>query len=202
MPGQILVHDDRLDGSTPRIADKTYTVGSHITTANLVNWVAMDAMRMGRCHRLLILCHGYVSHEDTVSLQSQPHLTGSLGLQLCRENLDLDNVSLTRAWRGKIDNIIVFACRTAGQSRSGDPSYDGTRFCGELALHSGATVYAGEEIQFYDHGTDRRVYHSLLGLPGNDYMDFGGWEGQVFAFNPQHGRPHPVRGPQVSGLTS
>ena len=202
MPNQILVHDDRLEGPTPRIAERTYTVGNHITTSNLVSWVANDALRMGGCHRLIILCHGYVSHHDTVARQSMPHTTGGLGLQLCRENLNLNNVSLTRAWTGKIDNIIVFACGAAHQSTSGDPAYDGTRFCGELALHSGATVYAGEELQLYYHG--RRppdIFQRILGQEGTPYMEFRDWEGQVFAFSPETGMPRPGRGPEVSGIT-
>ena len=42
-----------------------------------------------------------------------PVAHGGFGLQLGRQGLNLFNVGLTRAWRGLVDLIVLFACAPA-----------------------------------------------------------------------------------------
>ena len=113
---------------------------------------------------------------------------GGFGLQLGKQGLTLSNVGLTRMWREPsvaITKVTIYACAAAdtGGGNSGTIG-DGRRFLGEMALHSGATIIASSAVQTYNPESVRRFLPSPI--------DFGEWEGQVFAFSPDTGAPTPT----------
>ena len=56
----------------------------------------------------------------------------------------------------------------------------GERFCGEIALWSGATVFAADRLQWYTQSG------------ASSTINFGAWEGQVYSYSPDSGTPTPV----------
>jgi hypothetical protein len=186
MTKRMLIHDRRLQGNAPAIAQNTYVVDQGVSTAHIVGWVGTYAGSQRRLDELILMCHGFVSHADAYAMESSPKGIGAGGLQLGTEGLTLANVGLTRAWRGKIDRIYLYSCSSAMSAANGDPQLDGHRFCGELALHSGATVYAAEQTQRYHQL--RTNWEDLTDQNMAGTIDFGAWEGPVYAFSPDSGR--------------
>ncbi len=119
---------------------------------------------------------------------SRNEMSLGFGLQLCREGLTLYNVSLTTAWSGRINRIVLFACGPANTRAGAEGTTgDGRRFCGELALWSGAEVIAAVQTQYYNTG--RSFWEWLRGANREGTIDFGRWEGAVYRFDPQTGQP-------------
>lgn len=71
------------------------------------------------------------------------------------------------------------ACNAAQGHTYDIPRYDGNRFCGELALHSGTQVYASDRSQRYSYGVGVAI-------------DFGNWKGMVYCYSPVTGLPSVV----------
>jgi hypothetical protein len=120
---------------------------------------------------------------DTNTSESAVDL--GLGLELCKENLSLSNVSLTAAWQGLIKEIVLFAC---GPSRT-RPGYqnsmlDGSRFCSELAAFTEADVIASTETQWYNMLPPTNLLYAMFKIGPQDTIDFGAWEGAVMRFSP------------------
>lgn len=166
----MVVHDRRLKGVTPAYYNFVMQVNQHISTNHIVQVVAKRAKEKGRLKRLHILCHGYESHDIEDLQQCVIDARGGFGLQLGKDNLDLGNYGLTAAWKGLVDEIVLFACAVADSPNSGKDG-DGRRLCGYIALLTGARVIAARDTQYYYHASDAKP------------IDFEKWEGPVYEFS-------------------
>lgn len=185
MSGKMLVHDLRLEGRTPsNLAQNNYEVNDKVAIQHAVDWIGTYATSQGGLSNLYVLCHGYEAdwnlHDETCTGTG----VGGFGLQLCDDGLSLSNVSMTSAWKGNIDTITIFACATAdtGPGNEGTVA-DGKRFCGEMALHTGATIIAATQTQWYSNA--QTFWDWIRGQSGE--IDFGNWEGPVYSFSPDDG---------------
>jgi hypothetical protein len=85
------------------------------------------------------------------------------------------NVAAWIAIRNVVQNIVVYACSAAEtQAGYGGTANDGKYLMGALALHTQATVYAGD--------VDQYARSSRVGEKGP--LEFGKWEGQLWRFRP------------------
>ena len=184
MSSTMLVHDTRLAGTAPAIANNTYLVNSSTSVDHALGWISAYARASGGLSRLMLMCHGIAGG---VYDSPQGLCTSDLGfgLAFCKEGLSLQNVSKARVLSGRVQQMIVYACGPA-RTRSGFKSTaaDGARFCSELAGHSGATVYAATDTQYYAMNRSPSFFRNLLGIGPQDYIDFGEWEGRVLRFTP------------------
>jgi hypothetical protein len=183
MAKNMLVHDNRLAGASPvNLAQNTFTVGATTSIHGAFSWIATYAASQSGLDNLIFMCHGYESIvEDDIELQSIQ--SGGFGLHLCREGLTNRNLTETAVLFGKVNRIILLACAPAGSTpmnvgRNGD----GRRFCGELALYTGADVMASSETQMYHGATTGRI-------------DFGAWEGSVYLFPADGSNPRVLANP-------
>ena len=167
----MVVHDRRLHGVTPAYYNYVMQVNEHVSTNHICQVVARRARERGRLRRLHILCHGYEDHEIHDAQQSVVNARGGFGLELGRDNLDLNNYGLASAWKNLVDEIVIFACATADSPNQGRDG-DGRRLCGYIALLANAKVIAARDTQYYHHASDARP------------IDFGAWEGPVYEFSP------------------
>lgn len=164
-PKRMLLHDRRLRGNPPSIAQNTYQVDASTNTLGMVRWVGTYAQRQGGLDELIVMCHGYF---DGAAFD---------GLQLSANDLNIANLPIAALWNPHISKIIVYACGAAAPGKFG-PARSGQTFCRILAAVSGATVFASTAIQLY-----RREWASdFLGWEGT--INFGRWEGQVYRFQP------------------
>ncbi len=175
MPKRMLVHDTRLSGTAPSIAQNTYSVDGSVSTSHICEWIGSYARSQGGLDELIIMCHGFAVLEDDRAQMTWSDAVGGAGLQLGREGLNLHNVRLTQAWRPNIRKVFMYACGVAAPSIYEDPFFDGQRFCGEMAVWSGAHVYASDVLQWYHQER------------GSNVIDFGRWEGHVYRFSPDTG---------------
>ncbi|MBW8270050.1 hypothetical protein [Caldovatus aquaticus] len=185
----MIVHDRRLTGATPTWYSFVMQVNANTGIRHIVDTVARRARQRRRLARLHILCHGFEANWDLGSGACVPSAHGGFGLQLGREGLSLFNVGLTASWKGLVDLIVIFACAPADTYEANRGTWgDGRRFCGELALWSGARVIAARDTQYYFPGSG-----------ASDPIDFDAWEGPVYEFseaNPEGVRvldPSPYR---------
>jgi hypothetical protein len=176
----MIVHDSRLLGNAPPIAPNIYTVNATVAIEHCVSWIGVYARSQGGLDELLVMCHGFEATWDLRRQMSTSQQRGGFGLQLCKEGLSLYNVGLVVNWKGAIRRITVYACAPAdtGAGNEGTAG-DGQRFMGEMALISGAEVIAARDTQTYTYGAASPI-------------NFGGWEGPVFRFDPNSGQPSAV----------
>lgn len=187
MPKRMLVHDRRLAGAAPFIAQNTYLVNAGVTTNHIIDWVGQYAKSQSGLDELLIMCHGYAVLGDAQSAMTYAEPAGASGLQLGNPGLTWSTVARTSAWKGNIQSIYIYSCGASARSVHDNPAFDGTRLCGELALYSGAYVYAADRLQWYTGANPS----------GGATIDFGSWEGQVYCYSPNDGHGTPVSlGPQ------
>jgi len=182
MPNRMLVHDRRLAGTAPFIAQNTYLVNAGVATNHIIDWVGQYAKSQSGLDELLIMCHGYAVLSDARSATTYAEPVGATGLQLGNPGLTWSTVARTSAWKGNIGSIYLYACGVSASSMHDDPAFDGTRLCGELALYSGANVYAADQLQWYTGANPS----------GGAVINFGDWEGQVYCYNPNDGQGTPV----------
>ena len=176
---RMLIHDQRLNGNPPRIAQNIYSFPGTTTTHHVASWVGRYAASQRGLDDLIIMCHGYARmNQSTLPGLDSPD--GATGLALGTPGLSPENTSLAQLWSGKIRRIVIFACGVAAQSHSSsNPRFDGHRFCGEIALHSGAEVIAADKLQWYNP-----AHHG--------FIDFGRWEGRVYSFDGHTGMGIPL----------
>lgn len=168
----MVIHDSRLTGGTPNWYRFVFQVGPNSTINHIVDTVARRAREANGLRKLHILCHGFEANWDVSGRLCMPTAHGGFGLQLGKEGLNLFNYGLTRAWKNLIRQIVIFACAPADTGRGNAGTFgDGRRFCGYLALTTGATVIAARDTQYYDPN----------GVNGK--IEFGEWEGPVYAFS-------------------
>jgi len=133
----------------------------------------------GPIHSLFLICHG-VTGRDQVELVSREGIGGE-GLALGLGGVQHSNVSAWIAIRDMVKNIVVYACNAA-ETQDGylGTANDGKYLMGALALHTRATVYAGDVAQYADKMGKKRA------------MEFGKWEGQLWRFRPDGCAGAPV----------
>lgn len=141
---------------------------------------------------LTIMCHGKA--QDRTDLRGLvAGSVGGAGLDIGNPGLTENNLSLVRPWnRGKnpalFSQIILLACAVGYRESKASPlttKFDGSFFCGQLAVLSGATVIASTSLQKYDVAPA-----TLLSIFTNEIseVDFGDWEGVVQSFDPKEGK--------------
>ena len=175
-----ILRDKRLVGSLPTFADWILTIDLNATTplANAFSSISSRARTNGgKLTNIFILCHGFAGSNPNAGMSMD---AGGSGLQLGRENVTHSNVALWENIKNKAENIVVYSC-AAGNTESGNEGtrFDGQYLMGALAIHTNATVYAANRIQWYN----RRNYN------------FGNWEGQLYRFPPDGSSPVAVNSP-------
>jgi hypothetical protein len=185
----MLVHDLGLTGRSPTgMAQNTYDVAAGVTTTHAMSWISTYARSQGRLDNLYIMCHGYEGgvHDSRVGLST--FALGD-GLALGDPGLTFANVQLCAPLKTHVASITLFSCGPAN-TRTGfeNTRMDGRRFCGEMALITGAEVIAAIETQYYFHTPT--WWDSIRGRDGA--IDFGAWEGPVFRFSPVDGQASRV----------
>jgi len=170
MSGRMLLHDRRLEGNPPSIAENTYQVDANTSTRHMVDWVGTYARGRGGLDELIIMCHGYYDH-----------LSFS-GLQLGDSNLTITNGVLTTAWNPSIRKIYLYSCGAGDEGFMG-PAESGRRFCSDLAGWTGANVYAADALQWYR--LERSLMQRIFGTNQAGTINFRSWEGQVYRFSPE-----------------
>lgn len=190
MAGRMIWHDTRLRGAAPAIAPNIHVVDKNSELSQSILWIAHYARTQGGLDELMIMCHGFEAGRDLSHQMSTNRTVGGFGLEICKQGLDLRNVGIVRAWNASegrlINKVTVYACAAAdtGPGNEGTRA-DGRRFMGEFAIHSGAFVVAARDTQFYNGEATRPVNP----LP----IDFGGWEGPVFLYDPKTGARTPFQ---------
>ncbi len=188
MPSSMIVHDMRLNGATPLNYNYVLQVNAKTGIDHVVSTVAQYG-RIQKLAGLHLFCHGFEADWNLAAQMCMPTAHGGFGLQLCKEGLTLFNVSKTAAWKGLIQQIVLFACAPADTGAGNAGTYgDGKRFCGELALWSNAEVIAARDTQYYD--LSKAKYSG--GRSVANTIDFGAWEGPVYKFTPENpdGEPY------------
>lgn len=177
MGERMTIHDRRLLGNPPAIAQNTFHVDGTWELSNAFVWVGNYARSKSGLEILYIMCHGLYGWEENQQLQASTAV-GGYGLQLCKQGLTLSTISVVATnIRRHIDNIVIYACGTAsGQSNNWGTGRagDGQHFCKQLARQTSAMVYAADRKQIYTY------YPGSATLP----LDFGRWEGTVYRFDP------------------
>lgn len=170
MASKMVWHDSRVKGRAPDIAPNIYIVDESIPIQHSIEWIKDYATMSGGLTDLYVIAHGWVDVYDVQHQQSRA--IGGAGIEICTENLNLNNVHLTSAWNGNISVITLYSCYaslTTNQTRN--TVEDGERFCMELSAYSGAEVIAAVEAQHYQYSDEKAI-------------DFGRWEGIVFRYSP------------------
>ena len=177
MGERMTIHDKRLLGNPPAIAQNTFQVDANWELSNAFLWVGNYARSKGGLDILYVMCHGLYGWEENRQLQASIAI-GGYGLQLCKQGLTLATMNVVATnIRSLISNIVIFACGAAsaqsnnwGTGRAGD----GQHFCKELAKRTRSVIYAADRMQVYTY------YPGSATLP----LDFGRWEGTVYRFDP------------------
>jgi hypothetical protein len=187
----MLIHDRRLAGNPPwRLAANTYQVDQSVSLAHALGWIAEYSRRSNGLTDLYVMCHGIENPYDYRHQASVPTARGGFGLQLCQEGLSLYNTSQTTVLNGRVTKITIFSCATADTAPYNEGTgADGMRFCGEIALLTGAEVVAAVQTQYYSQ--NRTFWQWLTGANRAGTIDFGAWEGPVYSFSP--GSPYGRR---------
>lgn len=109
----VLVFDNRLDGSSPQGDYAVLEVGEHNKLSELVTRLGVIANNFGRIDVLQIMAHGI--EEDGV---------GGYGILLCKEELTNNTAHMLRPLQGKVGKIILLAC-TAANTAANNTRADG-----------------------------------------------------------------------------
>jgi hypothetical protein len=190
----MLVHDLRLTGATPTaMADKSYEVDGSVSIVDALGNIDIYAQQQGGLDTLYIMCHGYEADWNLTDQTCTGFNQGGFGLALCQEGLSLTNADKAAVLKNdSIKKIVIFACATAdtGPGNAGTVA-DGMRFCGEIALYTGAMVVAATQTQFYMMEQD--FWQAIANQQGT--IDFGKWEGPVYSFSPDDGSSTLISNP-------
>jgi hypothetical protein len=178
----LILRDRRLSGSLPFLTSLTITFNLDATVPLRNAFSRVDtsfSLNGGKLHTIFILCHGFAGTNPSAQMSMD---AGGMGLQLGRENVLHGNVNLWESIKDKTSNIVVYSCAASNTEAGNEGSTaDGKYLMGALAIHTNATVYAADRIQWYQT---------------TDY-DFGAWEGQLWQFPPSGGSPTRSAGPPV-----
>jgi hypothetical protein len=163
----MLIHDTRLIGNAPKIAENQWPVDASVPMSHVVGWTGDVAKGAGGLRKFIIMAHGYASGGR-----------GGYGIQLGQEGLTLKTVDLFELLKGQVKSIILYSCAAAdtapGKRMS---SADGNLLVSRLAVRTGAYVVASSAFQVYTYGGSK-----------NQPIDFGSWEGDVYLYGPNGNR--------------
>jgi hypothetical protein len=168
-------------------ADAIVHVDGSVPLGGALSRVGNHANSRGGLSTLSIMCHGFMRVHESASA-GQSVMAGGGGLQLCRENLALVNVSRLAALDGFVRKIVVYACGAADtQPEAIGTRYDGRRLFGEMAIHTNAVVLAADVTQYY------RYRRNASPNATTAVIDFRGWEGNLWRFEPSGAPPVVVQ---------
>jgi hypothetical protein len=157
MPINMLIHDKRLLGQSPAIADNQWDVDASVPINHIVSWTQTVAKGSGGIKKLVIMAHG-----------------NAHGIQLGAEWLTLRTVDQFSALRGLVKSVILYACSAAKtMPNKRMTSGDGALLMARLAVRMNAYVVASSDTQWYTPGTSYK-----------QPIKFGAWEGDVYLFYP------------------
>jgi hypothetical protein len=161
MGKSIILHDRRLKGSAP-IARGVTTIRLDRSTPLGSAFSAIKTLkRLDGVQNLYVLCHGYAGQD------ARAEICADMG----GEGVLHTNVARWSAIRGDVGTIVVHSCGAADtQPENVGTNADGKYLMGALAIHTNATVYAGDRIQWYAGSTGT--------------INFGNWEGTLWKFEP------------------
>jgi hypothetical protein len=180
----MIIHDSRLIGGTPNWYRFVMSVGPRKGIRSIVETVARSARETTGLRKLHILCHGFEANWNVGRNMCVQTAHGGFGIQLGTEGLSLNNYGVAAPWKGLVREIVLFACAPADTGAGNTGTWgDGKRFCGYLATVTGATVIAARDTQYYQP----------TGVNGR--IDFGAWEGPVFAFSDANPEGERIRDP-------
>jgi hypothetical protein len=189
----VMIHDRRVPGGIPARPD-----------LGIINTDEMTRLRFvfARIHRfahrapidtLFILAHGKGGMnakpaQDDVHSYMRPGGVcldaGGMGVKLGAEGIRHYNVEMWRAIRGAVRNIVLFSCAAADtQPGNVGTLADGQYLMGALAIHTGATVFAANRIQYYSR------WHGLA----HGRFNHSAWSGILYKFSPVNGAGTPAR---------
>jgi hypothetical protein len=182
----LTLRDRRLEGGVPSRRNM-FIVNTNASTSLTTAFSEINAYsaRAGGLHSMFIMCHGYAGQNVFRQMSMD---AGGEGLQLGREDVLHGNVSLWNAIKNRVQNIVVCSCAAANtEAGNRGTTSDGRYLMGALAIHTNASVYAADRIQWYD------TYKNLA----NGRFEFGTWEGYLWHFPPSGAPPTHVAGPPV-----
>jgi hypothetical protein len=142
-----------------RAAANNWYVSPLTSTAHIFGWAAEYARSQNGLDNLYILCHG----------QSGILYLGNPGLTI-NNIAAASSLKDSSTGRSLVAKMYLFACNPAAGA-------EGMRFCGRLAVLSGADVIASSEVQDYNCN-DFDESFSFEGA-----INFGPWEGNVYRFS-------------------
>lgn len=197
MTSRVVIFDSRLSTNpqglvlaktvVPKAAgDVTVNSNALKKTEAVIAEVAAAARGLKSPVDLTIMCHGK-SQKLIGPDGAVVRIVGGTGLDIGTPGLMHSNISLVRSWKGLFSKIILLACAVGYHESKASPmktKFDGTVFCGQLAIHSGATVIASEALQEYE--VTPSTFKSILTRDEGE-VDFGAWEGIVKSYNPKTG---------------
>jgi hypothetical protein len=186
MSRYLALRDRRLEGGVPA-RDRLYIINTDSTTplGRVFSEINATVRYHGSFDTMFIFCHGYAGSNPGLRVSMD---AGGQGLQLGAESVMHRNVSMWRAIKNKVQNIVIYACAAANTERENvGTTADGRYLMGALAIHTGAHIYGGDRIQWYSrHG----------GLT-NGRFEFRTWEGRLWHFPPSGGSAGIVSAPPV-----
>jgi hypothetical protein len=174
---EVMLHDERLSGSTPNWDGMTgFSVSKDDTIERILGWVRAAYQSHGQMEELGILAHGYWA------IYGPGMVFGGHGVQFGRDDIKPINVHKWRAIRGMAKTIILYACNTAEvdplAKSFGKGGGDGRQLCRQLAQASDTPVMAAVRSQRYSKS--RNPFN-----PSHwKEIKMGDWEGPVFLFLP------------------
>lgn len=162
----VLVYDNRLEGSAPKGNHIIQDVGKHYRLPELVSRLNVIAASLGKIEILQIMAHGI--EEDGV---------GGFGILLCKEELSNNTVHMLRPLHGKIGKVVLSVC-SAAHTEAGNKraDADGELLCKRIASTTGAWVKASTYQQEYDLSMKLDTFNEA---------QFGNWEGDCWWFSPK-----------------
>lgn len=192
MSEYVVIRDSRLQGTMPGVFTSWWNDLNIINTSDSTplssafSQIKQYKREHGELNTMFILCHGYAGSSNNLRMSGD---VGGQGLQLGMEGVFHGNVSMWEDTRRTVSNIIVYACAAANTEAGSElTTEDGEYLMGALAIHTDATVYAADRIQWY--------------TPSD--FNFGQWEGRILRFSPSGASPQEVHEVPIefSDLTS
>jgi hypothetical protein len=189
----VMIHDRRVPGGIPARPDLGIINTDEMTRLHFVFARIHRSARQAPIHTMYILAHG-TGGIDAKPAQDEVHSymrpggvcldAGGMGVKLAAEGIRHYNVQMWREIRGRVGYIVLFSCAAADtQPGNKGTVADGQYLMGALAIHTGATVYASNRIQYYSR------WHNLA----HGRFQHPAWQGTLFEFSPTNGSGKRVK---------
>lgn len=188
MATNVLVLERRLGDELVNHGSTTHTIIAVDQTTPLMEMMRKIKASVAYPHEkielLTIAAHGY-AEEDT---HGKTH--DGFGMQLCREDLDMNTVSSFRALDGYFKNrdlgIALLGCGVAEQktirTSAGVKTGFGQRLCRAICMGASVGVMASSSVQHITETTFKQRFGARVDLIKS--IDAGAWEGDVWLFKP------------------